>query len=719
MAAAQGNAPALAGLGTAQPSLYYYRDFFTDPASDVFQGNYAAALEPYAVPLANQNVPTPATVQEQALSCHNQNVPSAFLLMLDDGKLHIFLQLAKYSARMGLPATPWDDQMFAQKGDLFHNQAQTVKWLTSYFHQVGGQHRVGTVASIDTALAGDPNAEHLGPYAAADADTECIRYRRTCYVPPVYVPLFLAGPLTPREAWIAVKGQIDTDNNAVSCAPLVDYFRAALTLTAGNALPPLAVAVNPVAPLSDAELMTHRRRILERDFPMLNVSQSSMQQSQIAAQLGVLIQDNRQSNLVSEQRRVEATTKPLSKLIGTRGVANLLLYCNIATESMLPPIWKELANTGKGQQLSVLQFAIDDQKRHCAEPEIQFILSPNILQIVKTLAFEMTSMTSVTSGLTPFLFFEQMEQEAYEAVTTWDALMSGTAAATTADLSPLLKTKVKPPVSDMDVRHMHRRLEIISAVLFGEHHDVPRSIRAFLTKYLSMESTVSRLGMQMRQPARLRCTMICRKSSLVISSWFKKRRLMAGPILGPDLERFFEDVEMDNNWEQTIPPAVLMQLGLQSNLPGMGAGGVLGGTPVGAQPGGTPVGGASGGGNPAGSGVGGSNAPGGGGGNGGGGTPSGGGRNEGQRINNINFVSTLFQTFRDQTTITCKMLKNKIRENEKPALPLSKVDPTKSICLPWHARGECNTRCACSYDHVQYSADELSDLHAWCVENFN
>ena len=143
--------------------------------------------------------------------------------------------------------------------------------------------------------------------------------------------------------------------------------------------------------------------------------------------------------------------------------------------------------------------------------------------MVKTLAFKMTSITSITSGLTPFLFFEQIEQEAYEAVTTWDALMSGTAAASTADLSPLLKTKVKSPMSNMDVRHMHHRLKIISAVLFGENHSILKAIRLFLTKYLSMESTVSHLGMQMRQLSKLCCTMICRKSSLVISLWFKKR----------------------------------------------------------------------------------------------------------------------------------------------------------------------------------------------------
>ena len=176
---------------------------------------------------------------------------------------------------------------------------------------------------------------------------------------------------------------------------------------------------------------------------------------------------------------------------------------------------------------------------------------------------------------------------------------------------------------------------------------------------------------------------------------------MVGPIVGPDLERFFEDMEIDRNWEQTVPPAVLMQLGLQTG-PASGGGGVPGGgTPGTGTPVGTPGGGTPGGGNPR------------------GGGPGGGGGGEGQRINNVNFVSSLFQQFWEMTTITCNALKNQIRNNEKPALPLSKVKATKSICLPWHARGECNTRCSYCYDHVQYSADELGELHTWCEANFN
>ena len=219
--------------------------------------------------------------------------------MLTDGKVHIFLQLAKYaSSRMGLPANPWDDQLFAQKGGLHQNQVQTVTWLPEYFNQLRAQLRVAAPPAIDTALAGDPNAEFLGPFVDTDADTELIRYRHTCYVPPCYIPLFLTGPLSSRDAWIIVKSQFDTDNNAVSCSALVDYPRAAITMSTANALPALALAANPTAPLADHELMNHRRRIVELDFPFLSTTQQSLQQSQITMQLGILIQDSRQQQLL-------------------------------------------------------------------------------------------------------------------------------------------------------------------------------------------------------------------------------------------------------------------------------------------------------------------------------------------------------------------------------------------------------------------------------------
>ena len=110
--------------------------------------------------------------------------------------------------------------------------------------------------------------------------------------------------------------QIVTDNRVAQCQPLIDYFRAAITRTTANVVPVLAVNA-PVPPLADLELTSHRRRILEQDFPLLGTSQSSIQQNQIATQIGILIQDNRAESKRAKDIRLAAKVKPLTSLIGT------------------------------------------------------------------------------------------------------------------------------------------------------------------------------------------------------------------------------------------------------------------------------------------------------------------------------------------------------------------------------------------------------------------
>ena len=119
MAAPLAGAAAAGGIGPAQPVTCLYRDYFSDAANDPFRGNYLQFLNQYGVPLANHNVLSPAEVQQLALSGQTQRVPWVFLLQLQDGKLHIFLQLARFDTRMGLPATPWDNTLYVQKGQIF------------------------------------------------------------------------------------------------------------------------------------------------------------------------------------------------------------------------------------------------------------------------------------------------------------------------------------------------------------------------------------------------------------------------------------------------------------------------------------------------------------------------------------------------------------------------------------------------------------------------
>ena len=54
-------------------------------------------------------------------------------------------------------------------------------------------------------------------------------------------------------------------------------------------------------------------------------------------------------------------------------------------------------------------------------------------------------------------------------------------------------------------------------------------------------------------------------------------------------------------------------------------------------------------------------------------------------------------------------------EGTLAALPKSKVNVTNPMCLAWHSKGQCNSRCPCAYDHIQYSAPELAPLASWCA----
>jgi hypothetical protein len=102
---------------------------------------------------------------------------------------------------MGLPATPFDNVALAFLGDLVQHQAPpSVIWKGTNFHVLTPQVRVPTTLMMDQFLAAVPNDTMLGPYQDGDAGTEIIRTRRTMFLPPKYVSLFIDRSLTPREA---------------------------------------------------------------------------------------------------------------------------------------------------------------------------------------------------------------------------------------------------------------------------------------------------------------------------------------------------------------------------------------------------------------------------------------------------------------------------------------------------------------------------------------
>jgi len=253
------------GVGPAQPTLCSYQSFFSDAANDSFGGQYATALASYNANPDNAAILAPSAVGVEVESARggDHKVPTAFLLQHSDGKLHVYLQLAKYVPSFGLPATQWDNLMFAQKVELILNQSVQVNWDDAYFNRATAV-RVLEPANLSTQLtAADPADQFLGPHGDQDAGTEVIRTRACCFLPPKYVPLFMGALVEPRVAWTTLR---------VACLPLIRFLQAAVTVTSDvvGALPALALAAAPTAPLADQALIQHRINILHEDFPVLN-----------------------------------------------------------------------------------------------------------------------------------------------------------------------------------------------------------------------------------------------------------------------------------------------------------------------------------------------------------------------------------------------------------------------------------------------------------------
>jgi hypothetical protein len=663
----------------------FYSSFFADANRDPFKGDYAAAMGPYDVPLqGNANVPAPEQVKSLVLGARAQRVPTAFLL-LHDGRLHVYLQIDKYHPSLGMPPSVWDDKMFAQKGELYRNQAIMVEWKSDYFHQLNQQVLVPAPATIDATIAGQPDVELLGPYAQGEAGTDLIKVRKTCFVPPKYVGMFLGTPLTPREAWERVRGQMVVDGNEVSCRALVKYLQAALTRPAPNADPLLTLAEAPTAPVADAALMEHRRRILIEDFPELSEEVERRQQDQIAISLGELVRDNQAAREEARQEKQREKSKGVEEMLGETGVQKLLRWSQVESSSDLQDIWMDLARAKKAQQLGVLQWAIDKVKEDIGESELQFIVTPAILEMVKSLRLVMVTNNHVSTGLQPFLFPEEAVEGAMSSKALYEAMYDGRNAPPLSDFAVVMQAKPGAPRAIYQARNQVRRVHILLVVLLGEEHRLTRSYERFYLRFTSSEAELHRhqQGLLSAREQLLFPTKILKRNAIDLSYWFEMQSTTPAARVPPRFEQVFDDIKQEfAQWEPSMSLGFLKELKLEALV-------VVPFAPTG-TPGATP-----------------------------GGAPK---KPEGNQLEDVatsnpNFVESVFGEYRKLNKVRTRQIRRKIAEKELPPLPLSKVDK-QPMCLAWHTKGQCNSRCPRAVDHVVYNTDELKELAQWCVAHY-
>ena len=210
------------------PPICTYRAYFSRPETDLFISDYTAVLYPYHVdPMNAAAAPTPASVSQQIYAASQKGDPTAFLLRhatpgltvdRDPGRVSMFHSVSYYASRMGRPSCCWDDETFANRGDVAYGTAPLAQWGPAYLH-FAPVVLVPSAAAINASIASDPYLKLLGPYRLGDSGVENIRCRMTVYAPAPYVGLLLGADLTPIEAWHRARGPSPTPRRRTPVDP--------------------------------------------------------------------------------------------------------------------------------------------------------------------------------------------------------------------------------------------------------------------------------------------------------------------------------------------------------------------------------------------------------------------------------------------------------------------------------------------------------------------
>jgi hypothetical protein len=351
------------------------------------------------------------------------------------------------------------------------------------------------------------------------------------------------------------------------------------------------------------------------------------------------------------------------------------------TTAELPPFWKELVKAKKAQQLAVLQWAVDKVKEEMGEADLQFVISPASLEMVKNLRFVMLTPNHVATGLQPFQFPEEAIEGTTSAQALYQAIYTGTGAPPMAEVASILQAKPGAPKVLYQARHQVRRTYILLVVLLGEEHGLCVAYDRFYQRFLASEAELHRYqqGLATTHDQLLFPTKLLKRNAIDLSYWFEMQAATPTMRDAPKFELVFESIKQEHtHWEPQMSASFLRELKLDGfqKMEQIKPSDTSGTKP--------------------------SEKP---------------GPPDNATASNPHFQEDKFGKYRQLRSVSTRSIRRKVAEKALPPLPLSKVDK-QPMCLAWHTKGQCNVRCPRAVDHVAYQASELQELVTWCNDHY-
>jgi hypothetical protein len=686
-------APLAPGIPPVIPHSATYCDYYQDDANDKAAGNYGTIMNTFAVPPAGVGALTPVQVSDAVFASAVVD-PQAFVMLIVDathpnGRVCLYHRLQRYAPQLGAP-TEFDNVGYAFFGDLTNNQAPpSIEWPVTAFHQVAASVRVPQREFLDQQLAAGPELELLGPFGNEDAGTDVVRVRQAMLVPFRYVRLFLQRPLTPREAWVQVAGAIFNDGLQVTCGPLIDWLRVALTRQ-GEDMASRLQQDHPRVPLMLPALVQRRWQLVVTDLPAMSSGATMAAGHVIASSLNALVSDNREFRNADEVRREQNSARTPEKCFGRTGVLKLLRLCQVATSNELPDMWIQMANEPRRQDgIVTIQQAFDSMAQSLGLFGVHIPITPDLVAKIRSVALEMSNEDDLTTGIHPFTFayLDTSEiAEAYAIAEQYKMLHDDKGAPTLQDAMILATPgRVKLPKSFSEAHIYFQNFRVAIHVLLGSNHALTKAYDIFWRRWSTSQQYL--LGVYTQQPGMFP-TLAVRWVQLRISLWLAQQAMENAPLEVPNFAELLNHIRLHTQWEPSLPPqyyntrspttqqvAALQPVSLPV-VPGATRTAVVAPTIT------TSI------------------AP-----------PT--IKARGTIVRKSAPINPAFQKFVDMNL--------RVRDALQRAGPTNRV-PTNNdgteMCLSYHMKGVCNSNCSRHQDHKEHQASEDNAMVNWCERNY-
>jgi hypothetical protein len=530
-----GGGPAMQPLIPARrPSTFL--ELFQDVQRDPCQGRYQAIMARF-----NPEVQGPVnvnTLTEQAVGTP-AHVPQAYLccvLSRRGIRIHCIHMPSRFVGSLDGRVTPWDGSSFAFLGDVVHGLATTVVFPPNAFNVTGNVRVLPCERLLETYRQDPLQQDPLPPVTADELEGQLAYTRMIMYLPTRYAPYFLdANGYTIRQTWDTLLPLLQANDDLEHCSPLLDWLRIASYYQPPNNgqanLAPPAVAINLVTPIADATLLEHRATALALALPRRAQMGATMETALLTLAQSVVAQTNdarlaREANAAAQEQPI----LPSSKYRNTIGI--LLEYLQVQDEVDLPQLWHQWANTDKKQEHTVLKELLDA----CARQPDAFstmspVVTPKLLQDLRTFTFLADSQDDLKTGLQPFIIADGSEEHRranLELACQYGLLQEGTAGVMLADLQALEAKEAKSiPLTYYDLEKTLGMFGNLTRVVLGNNHPITTHYRVFwdqLTKSMRNE-----LQLMIDTTGKIKPAHILRSLQLVCHRWFAHKRARLQP----------------------------------------------------------------------------------------------------------------------------------------------------------------------------------------------